>query len=409
MKYNNELKPVEKIELNERHIKFRFILFIICFLVVIASIIVIIISFTKSDNGWSEIISTSNINCDEDFEFYYNLGRTNESATSENKAISDIYTLNLEKTYILFDSYNEYPKYKNVFYINQNVNTEIEVDSILYDSLKKVLECNEKLLYMGPIYELYDNVILAINDDSAKYSDPVYSNNSLEIINKIRSYINGEDIKLLLLGDNKIKLSISSEYLNYLTELEFTKIISFGWLKNAFIIDYVANSLIDAGYTNGYLATYDGFFINLSNDSNFKLNILENYNDVPCVAAQITFNSPMSVVQYRSYMYYRSDLNRYYKYSDGTYRHYYIDEDGYSKSSVNTLTCYSLNISCSDIALKTYNIFINSTFNIDYIIDLSDCYNFVWSEDNRLFYTDETIDKINYYNSFEGVYYDSKK
>lgn len=70
-----------------------------------------------------------------------------------------------------------------------------------------------------------------------------------------------------LLGGNQVKLSVSDDYLAFAEKNFISDFIDFSWMKNAFITDYVADVMIDNGYTLGSLTSYDGFTRNLDQTS----------------------------------------------------------------------------------------------------------------------------------------------
>lgn len=190
--------------------------------------------------------------------------------------------------------------------------------------------------------------------------------------------------------NNSIKLIISEGYLNFAKENEIINFIDFAWLKNAFIIDYVAEGLIKAGYTNGTISTYDGYFKNLDNTStyNYIINVIDNKsNDNPKVIGKYVTRDCVNVVQFRSFMYYSSDINnRFCEMNDDTYRHLYIDnEDGLCKSSVDSLTCYSTNLACAEIALSSMDMFISDAFVERKMNEID----FIWVDDTTIYYTDD--------------------
>ena len=91
------------------------------------------------------------------------------------------------------------------------------------------------------------------------------------------TYANDPDaVDLELLGDNRVRLHVSEEYLAFAAENGIDSFIDFYWMKNAFIVDYLAESLADAGFTNGSISSYDGFVRNLDErDVSYSFNIYD--------------------------------------------------------------------------------------------------------------------------------------
>lgn len=406
MKYvKKEPKPVDKIELNERHIKLRFILFILCFCVVLVCAVFIFIGFSREESGWTRIEASPKtaLSCEEDFVLSYDLGTTKEGATAEARNISAIYTEALETAYMLLDRYHAYDDVVNVYTINHAPGEILSVDGVLYAALEQMVSSNAKLLYMAPIYSYYEDIFGASSVEMANALDPYYHSSVQTYFQSILSFIDSNQIELELLGENKIRLSLSPEYLSFAEENEITGFLDFSWLKNAFIIDYVAEALIAKGYINGYISSYDGYFKNLDTEEkyNYTADILDTVEGSPSRIGQFVSKGTISIVQFRGFMYYQSDTQRYYKMNDGTFRHLYIDStDGLSKSAVSSLTCYSLELSCSQIALQTATAFIADEF----VVPSDKNIGFIWSEGQMIKYTDSSLRLENLYHFGDIAY-----
>lgn len=404
MKYKNaKLKPVEKIELNEKNIKIRIILFIISFCVIIASAVGIIIGFNKKDSGWSEINvnPVSEYSCADDFVLYYNLGLNELDSKTEEKLISVEYTKALEYSYKLLNKYKEYQDIKNLYYINNHPNEEIEVDEYLYDSLKMV-SSSSNIIYTSPIVDMYEALFSASTDLDASKLNPKINENLKELYLKICSFINDkENVELRFLGNNKIYLYVSDEYDSFLKENEIVGYIDFSFFKNAVIIDYVAKQLSSQNYTYGYISSYDGYSINLNDSGNypFEQTVLAQSNTSYTEAASIDFVGSISVVQYRSFLYFENDSVRMRKLNGEVFSLYFDENDGINKYSKDMITFYSKNLSCLEITLATYKQFIKNTYS-DAFYDEID---FIYVENYDIKYSDSNIkfNKINY--GYRGV------
>ena len=391
-------KPVEKIVLNEGNVKLRFILFILSFCVVIACAILIFVRLSKVDKGWTEIESSPKVqlSCGDDFQLSYNLGQAGERSIVEQRKVGALYTEKLEEAYLLFDRYNVYENINNVKYINDNLGVDIQVSPLLYNSLSKMVLANEKLLYLAPIYSYYDTLIASTVED-ASLIDPYQNESVKEYFNNILDYVNNNHIKLNLSADNTVNLYVSNEYKAFLTDNDVNAYIDFGWMKNAFIVDYVADSLIEAGYVNGIFASYDGFSrdLDINNKYIYNANIFDNIDSFGSIVATTILESQVSSVTFRNFMYYQNDVNRYIKMSDGTTRNYYIDSnDGLSKSSLGALYSYSDSLSCSELALSVYDKYISESFTYEKVDNIE----FIWCDNNTVYYTDSNIELYNLYN-----------
>ena len=98
-------------------------------------------------------------------------------------------------------------------------------------------------------------------------------------------------LRVELLGDNQIKLVIGEAYRNYLDAYEITEYLDFGWLTNAFIVDYVAELAGEGSLTSPVFwqaekkgrdrADKDDYKVKLSASFCFsnKVNIIEHYHN----------------------------------------------------------------------------------------------------------------------------------
>ncbi len=390
-----EPKPVEKIELNEKNVKLRFIIFIISIVALIVSAIFIVVGTVKKDSGWTEVLASpkTDINSDDDFYLYYRLGTSGNNVNAELKGLSDTYTTYLEKSYILLNEYKEYDNYKNLAYINNHPNEEVEVDEFLYNSIKEILKENNRLLYSGLLVEYYDSLILADSYDTALKLNPYKNEDKKLIVNELANYINDSNLINLELKDNyKIKLNVSDELLSFAEDNEYSLFLSFSYLKNAFIIDYVSDALIKNNYIYGNLSSYDGYFKNLNNDNNllYDFNIIDINGKAPQVLGAFRTNKQVSIVSFRDFKYYVNDLTRYYEFEDSKTINYYIDlKTGMPKASKTAIVGYDYNDSCVNIALKLSKIFINDEFIPNNDINL------IYVENNIIYHNEEGIEFIN--------------
>lgn len=383
-----EPKPVEKIELNEKNVKLRAAIFFISLIVLIVSAIFIVVGLTKKESGWNQVTASPSIdiNCDDDFYLSYRLGTNNSNVNAELKQLSVLYTEYLENSYVLLNEYKEYDNYTNLCTINNKINEEIEIDSFLYQSLTKILENNNRLLYSGILLDYYNLIIFADSYDTAYNLNPFYKEEKKDFVKQISNFINDDNsIKLELLGNNKVKLNVSYEYKTFCEENEFNTYLSFSYLKNAFIIDYVADKLIENNFIYGNLSTYDGYFRNLNTNGNllYSLDILDYNGNSPAVLASFISNKALSAVQFRDFKYYVADLSRSYEFKGGKTINYYIDlSTGLPLASKTALTAYDYSSNCVDVALGLSKLFINSSFENDNSLKLIyvDGYNIYYNE-----------------------------
>ncbi|MCD7766355.1 MAG: hypothetical protein LUH53_07580, partial [Lachnospiraceae bacterium] len=315
---------------------------------------------------------------------------------AEKKALVSLYTSALETAWQNFHNEETYDGVYNVCYINAHPNEEIVVDDVLYNAFTLMEESGGRGLYLGPIYTEYNNLFYCSDDwETAEY-DPYQNEEVAEYFAEVLSYAcSDEHIQLQLLGNNTILLSVSDEYLAYAEETGFISYIDFFWMKNAFIIDYIADTLIENGYTLGAISSYDGFVRNLdTSGTEWSFAIYDRVDQTVYQAASMQYEGSKSIVFLRDYLMNSSfDVQHYYELGSGEIRTSYIDtEDGFCKSSVNSLVSYSEDLGCAEILLQIIPVYIADEFDADALDDLQEngIYS-VYCEDRTIISNDPDI------------------
>ncbi len=386
-------KPVEKVELSEKHVKLRFVLVILLALIGATGIGFGVSSLFGADSGWREIEAKSQeLNCSDDFIFLYYLGGSGISASAENRALTLAYSEAAGEAYRLFTNDSDFDGVHNVRYINQHPNQEIQVEEALYQAFSKLEEYGDRHLYLAPVYMQYDDIFSSNDDTEAMYYDPYRNEEVAAEYADIAAYArDSASVNLDLLGDNKIRLTVSSEYLAYAEENAITSFIDFFWMKNAFIADYLAEAMISKGYTRGCLSSYDGFIRNLD-DGGFKysVNLYDRVGSAVYPAALVDYTGPMSMVYLRNYGINARDKEHYYELQDGTIRTPYLDmEDGLCKSSRSDFLCYGEQASCAEVLLQMTPIYIADSFQAEQVDALkNDGIYSVYCDNGAIFYND---------------------
>ena len=347
-------EKVEKIELDESNIRRRVLITVIALVVAGMSIAYGISSITKANRGWNviQVNSSSQITSGSEFTFSYYLGK-NGSPTAERKGLTLLYTRLCEEAYRIFDVYNEYPGENNMYYLNEHPNETVEVSETLYNAFELLQQHGNRNIYLGTIYELYAGVLYADSDASAECFDPLYSEEYAKLYQEVLNYVNNaESVDLELLGNNKVTLKVSDEYISYCKENGLTHYIDFSWMRNAFVADYLADGLIANGYTRGRLSSHDGYSRVLSGFENEyyifdyvdgKIFQVGNLNHEAANAYVLLKSFPLSELDYD-----------YHIYSDGSIRTAHLNsEDGLCmEKDIRSYVAYSSQYGCAETLLS---------------------------------------------------------
>ena len=400
----------QTIELSEANQKSRLIL--ICVLVVIAAVAFTagVMSFVKGDPGWRTIeVTTGEVNCSEEFVFKYYFPSTRGAASAANKQIVSLYTEATQKAYWLFNADEVHSEIKNIAYLNRHPNETVTVDPVLYNALEMLEGSGGRHLYLAEVYSQYDNVFLSETDGEAATQDPARSEEIKDYVNQILAFSNDPShVSLELLENYQVRLTVSDAYLTFAQENEFTNFIDFHWTKNAFIIDYFAQLMIDAGYTDGYIGSYDGFTRNLMNNKeSFSFNVFDRIENGIELVARMEYDEPMSIVFLRNYPMANLDRWHYYIYADGTGATAYIDTaDGLSKTAAANLVSYAGgNTGCAEILMQMIPTYVSDTLDEMALQSMTEHQIFsIWCQDATVFYNDPDLQLLDLMNQ-DGLKY----
>lgn len=398
------VKPVKTIELSEKHLKLRIVIFIIAAAAAMFFIIFGIVQCSNVDSGFAQISSNFNL-YDRDFTLMYNLGTKNKP-NDDHKNVISLYDQALSHAYPLFDSSSDYDGINNMKYINDHPNIDIEVSPTLYKAFKQIDGYDTRILYQAPIHSLYLSMFLQ-NDDDSEYEYDPKNPEVLDWINSYLAYTNDDTkIHINLKENNTVELFVSEDYLEFAKD-NGAPFIDFSYLTNAFLMDIIADTLITNGYTRGYISSCDGYFRSLSDLDSYTYSIGDKVEKGYLNACQMEIKKSIRGVCYRAYDLYPNARKRYYILSDGTVRSFYIDEaTGISMNSCQTMMFYSEHETIVDIVLKSNKYYINTTIDEEGINSLSSSINTIYVTNNKVYYNDDITLKNLFDNGeikYEGV------
>ena len=380
-----EPRPVKRIELSEQNKTLRLIAAIALLVIGVIGITAGIMNQLNQDRGWQRVqINPAERNCSQQFILQYNFGGSGAEATAVNQKLQTAYGDACVKAYQLFTPDEEITGVRNMWYINRHPNEEITVDPVLYDAFTKLEDT--RYLYFGPIYAHYNQIIYNTEDSYVEELDPAVNDEAAAFIRSTHRYAaDPEMVRLELLGDNRIRLHVSQAYLDYADEAEMEKnFIDFAYMTNAFVIDYLAQALIDQDLTDGYLVSADGFTRNLTSGLSFRFNIFDRIGNTVYPAGAIEYEGPISLVFLKDFPTAESDGN--YRAKEDSFIHLFADpDDGMYRTSVENLVSYSYEMTCADVLLQMLPAFLGGEFSVPEGVFS------VWCEENQICYNDEGI------------------
>lgn len=336
------------------------------------------VSYFRGDSGWHtiELSSGSDATLSDEIRVEYCLGAEGRTAYAERRELISIYSDALWYAEKLFDCKTGYIDLNNMFYINNHINEVIEVPEYLYNIFVLMEKYSDRHIYLGPLYGDYSSLMYSATDEEAAMYDPAYSESQAEYVARIAAFASDKDsVNIELMSDNRIVLRVSEEYASYAADMEIVNYIDFYWMRNAFVVDYVADALEAAGYTNGFVISYDGYLRNLNGrGEEYAYQLVDRKGNEIRNVGTLLYTKPLSAVMFKNFGLNSKETQHYYEYADGTISHVYVDvSDGMCKSSLNNLLVYSYQKSCGEMLLASANAYIADTFDVS-VLDVNDMY-----------------------------------
>lgn len=367
----------EKIEviLTKSGIITRLILLVIALSIASVAFYNIFTKVLHTKSGWQMVTANTKSIAGSEFAFNYQFGVSDMSPSVEWSTLNKAYSTLLDEGYNLFSN-DEVTGIGNLYQINTHPNEEIYLEPELYAALKKINASGSRFIFYAPVFEQYRALLSCEDEYAAADFDPYENEEVAEYVKRVCDYAKDENyIRIELGNDNKAKLVVSDEYMAFAKENEISIFLDLFFARNAFLIDYVSDRLIDEGYTAGVITSVEGYVRALGEgDYSIKRYF---YNDGNTPREQIySYNGPKSIVSLRGFPLYGEKSQYFYVSKDETVRNIYINpETGLCVDSFNQVLAASSKTGCSDILLPLYDCIvkeekfddISEEYGIEYI------------------------------------------
>lgn len=385
------LTPPERVEVSGKHLKLRFILMILFLVLGIAGIGYGISSALSQDPGWMQIQADNSVpvQASADLDFEYCLG---QNATAEAKLVTAIYTKAVQRTYQVYHPTERFTGVGNLCAVNKAPNRDLTVEPELYRAFEAFLAHNNRALFLAPVYAQYDAVFRSTSDEEAAFYDPMLNAEAADYVRALMEFISDpEAISLSLLGENRVRLNVRSDYLKFAEEYGIEAFLDFYWMKNAFVLDDLADRLVQEGHVTGYIASSEGFCRYLDpTRTEYTLELMDRRDGTIYYPARLHFHGPMSLVSLHAYGPGGGTGDYFYQTTDGTVRTPYLDtRDGTCKAALQDLSVFSETCSCSELLLSACPAFIAEKWEPEAVLALhGQSIHSVWCENQTVFHTE---------------------
>lgn len=389
-------RPVTRIELPHIHVKARVILLVVFLTIAAVALANGVKELVSKEPGWQEItVSSKEMNCSDAFQLMYDFSDAGGGATAQYRQLENLYTQAVEELYVLFSADILEDGQYNIAYLNAHPGEEVTVDPQLYSALRQIEESGNRHVFLAPVMAEYDRLFQSEGEGEAVAYDPTTNPEVLTWIGQVIPFIrDSQHIRLELTGENRVRLTLSGEYEAFCRENEVETVFDLGWMTNAFLADAIADRLMEQGFSNGYLVSYDGFTRNLdTRGTEYSQNLYDIQGTDVYMPAEIGYHGEKSLVSLRSFPLKEGDRWNYYVFSDGRIVSHFVDPtDGLSKTSTGSMLCYSDRLGCGQIVLKIAELYVAQELTEEDAVALkSDQIQCAWFDSGTLFYTDAQL------------------
>ncbi len=373
---NPGVRPVTQLELSQKSPKKRIILAVVLLVIGVGFLGYGVFNALSQEEGWTEIepLSASAESVASDLTFLYDLGASGNSAGAEYKALSRLYSELCAEAFRLFDADLAFDGVYNLYFINHRPGETVTVDPALYHAFEQLARSGSRLLFAAPYYTEYYNLFSADDDVLAAEVDPYKNPEIAAYFESLSVYTSSEEhVRLELLGDCKVKLVVSEEYRAFAAREGIESYLDFGWARNAFALDYIADALIENGFSNGNLSSYDGFVrVMDTRETSYSYQLYSQYEGRIYGAARFDYKGANSIVLLHSYQMSEREVN-YYAYKDGALRFPYVDpDDGFCHAAAAEMVSYSRDASCAEVLLSMLPVYLSDTLDRDAVAELAE-------------------------------------
>lgn len=361
MKRSSDLSPLSplKIELPSGRIWPRVVLVVVLIAMAAGAFAYGILSLLHRDLGWQQIEAASpQTIATSELTLYYPV-----QAQEEQRTLPALYTQAADRAYKIFSGAS-FDGILGLGYLNGHPNETVTVEPELYRALEVLERSGSRYLYYAPVYERYRGIYNCQEDSETAFFDPALSDEMASYLAQARSFAeNPSAVQVALLGENRVKLTVSQAYREFALENELEEFLDFFWLRNAFTVDMVADALAEAGCTGGFLSSFEGF-ARVLGEGRYTLALYTSLDGAVAQAAALDYTGPKAIVSFRNFPLSAADRAYYYVRSDGTVRTPYIGQaDSLCHEAVPSLTAFSQSRGCAELAVSLLPIYTADTLD----------------------------------------------
>ena len=298
-----------KIQVSEKHVGLRIAVTAVAFVIAVVAFTWGVLSIGRKEPGYqtieakvdAEAITYNNAVL---YRYWFD-GKSNEIKGGVRSLVL-VYTPILSAAYKQLDHQNTYLGQVSIGAINQNMGKVVTVSPELYAVLKdayaKTLEGKGFNMFAGALYAEWKSI--QILEDPEEF-DPINNEDEAERLHAIAAVVSDlSNFNLEFLDDStcSLRFSTASAYEEFCKEYEITAYaLDLNNLKDAYMLSWIGEDLVGAGYSIGHLTTPEGLALNTSprGSLTFDMHTWESGKDT--VYASVELDGVFSAASFTAY------------------------------------------------------------------------------------------------------------
>lgn len=355
-------KAAEADETVKKRKRRRLILIIVLLAALLVAAIVYLISKFNSDTGWRDVTVTASAGESAGIEFTFRYRIDRNQGGRDFTAVQKAYTDACVRLYKIFDVNEAHEGIAGMYALNASNGERITVEPELYTAFEILEKSGFRGLYLGPVYQVYEDLFFAEDPLFARQNDPYYDTGTAAYIKELAKYCNNPaKIDLKLCGNNQVELQISADYRVFAKMYGISVFLDFFWMKNAFVLEELTKAVQATGYLQGYIVSNAEGYVSCLDPSGeiYESGIYDREGNVISRAGTLSYTGPARIVTFLNYAEEETYEDYFYEYEGLKFATAFIDpKDGLYKSAANDLMIVTDTLTVPEILLAGADLFI---------------------------------------------------
>ncbi len=259
-----------KLKVSDKHILLRVILTAVFFVTAVVAFTVGVTSIGKKTSGYQLIEAKTDaeaLTYNNAVHYKYWFEGSSNQIKRGIRALEAEYTPILAAAYKQLDARGTYAGQVSIGTINGSLGKEVSVSpelyAILQDAYGRTLERNGFNMFAGDLYEQWHSILILTDPEDF---DPSTNEGQRERIRALAEEVNDlSNFSLEFLPNNAVRFSVSDGYKAFCSQYEIdSHALDLNVLKDAYMLQWIGEALVEKGYSLGYLFTEEGLVLNTS-------------------------------------------------------------------------------------------------------------------------------------------------